>query len=158
MAMRGLLHVSMVLFSILACTGAIACKRPLGLTSRRDGGADAGWCARNGPSPAVSKRQMADALLQGSPIYVHLDSRREDVVVPEEHKGKNQLVLQIGYDLPNPIPDLEISGDGFSGTLSFHHEPFLCRVPWSAVYGLVDEHGKGGIWYTSVPQDLRCAE
>jgi hypothetical protein len=149
----------MVLFATLACGGPFGCRRPLGASrSREAGAADAGWCARNAPDPKASKGQMARALLRGSSIYVQLDSRQRGVLVPEGHRDKNQLVLQIGYDLPNPIPDLDISGDGFSGTLSFHHEPYFCRVPWSAVYGILDEKGRGGVWYGSVPQELRCEE
>jgi hypothetical protein len=148
-----------VLFALLAYPGAMACTRPHGVTGNRDaGGANAAWCATSAPDPEVSKREMASALLKGSSIYVHLDPRRNEVLVPKEYRDKYQLILQIGYALPLPIPDLELSEEGFSATLSFHHEPSFCRVPWSAVYAMVNEEGKGGAWYTSVPQELRCKE
>jgi hypothetical protein len=148
------------LTAILACPGAAGCKRPFGAIGRHDVGAgDAAACFQKAPTPAMSKPVMARALLDGSAIYVYLDSRRKNVVVPAEHQGENMLVLEIGYHLALPIPDLEISEDGFSGTLSFHHQPFFCRVPWSAVYGIFDEERRrGGVWYSRVPQELRCAE
>jgi len=49
--------------------------------------------------------------------------------------------LEYGYDMPNPIPDLEITEEGVSATLSFKQTPIKTFVPWGAV---VKMHQAGG--------------
>lgn len=93
-------------------------------------------------------------LLQGPSMFIHLDPRRKNVVVPQQFTGQAQLVLQVGLNMAIPIPDLDIDEEGISCTLSFNHRPFWCRMPWSAVYALVGEDGRGMIWPQSVPPEL----
>lgn len=95
-----------------------------------------------------------DALLERGSVYVHLDPRRPGVRVPEQFEADPQLVLQIGYDFPNPIPDLEIDDDGISCTLSFSRSPFHCVVPWSAVYALIDCNKSITAWPVLAPPEL----
>jgi hypothetical protein len=65
------------------------------------------------------------------------------------------LCLQIGYDLPVPIPDLTIDDTGVRATLSFRREPFLCSVPWAAIYLIVDAESRGMLWEEDVPAQTR---
>ena len=83
------------------------------------------------------------ALLEGPSLFVHLDPRRTGVVVPKWFLGQPQLVLQVGLNMPIPIPDLRVDDDGLSCTLSFSRSPFWCNVQWSAIYALVGEDGRG---------------
>ena len=57
-----------------------------------------------------------------------------------------QVVLQVGLDMPVPIPDLRVDEEGVFGTLSFKGVPFTCFVPWGAVFALVGEDAKGMVW------------
>lgn len=94
------------------------------------------------------------ALLEGPSVYIHLDPRREGVVVPKWFTQQPQLVLQVGLNMAVRIPDLDVGDDGVSCTLSFNRSPFWCHLPWSAVYGLVGEDGRGMIWPDDVPEEL----
>jgi hypothetical protein len=103
---------------------------------------------------ASAKRDFAIALLQESSVFVHLDPRREGVVVPGWLKKQPQLVLQVGLNLAVRIPDLDIGEQAVCCTLSFNRSPFFCRVPWSSVFGLVGEDGRGRIWPEDVPLEI----
>lgn len=104
------------------------------------------------------KPEVALALLQTSPsVYVHLDPRAEGVVVPQSFKRQPQLVLQIGMNMVVAIPDLDVGDDELSCTLSFNRRPHFVRLPWSAIYGLIGEDGRGMIWPESVPPEVTAA-
>jgi stringent starvation protein B len=100
------------------------------------------------------KREVAIALLETSSVYVHLDPRASGVMVPAWFKKQPQLVLQVGLNMPVPIPDLDVGEEALSCTLSFNRRPEYCRIPWSAVYGLVGEDGRGMIWPEDVPPEV----
>ncbi|MEM1417519.1 MAG: ClpXP protease specificity-enhancing factor SspB [Myxococcota bacterium] len=102
------------------------------------------------------KRDVARGLLLRGWVYVHLDPRHADVRVPLWLRQQPQLVLQVGLDMPVPIPDLKVDGDGVSGTLSFNRSPFHVVVPWDAVYALVSEDGPMMVWPSSLPPELRA--
>lgn len=104
-----------------------------------------------------AKQDVARGLLLRGAVYLHLDPRVEGVVVPRWLGKQPQLVLQIGLDLAVPIPDLRVDGQGVSGTLSFNRSPFRCVVPWSAIFGISDEQGRGMVWPNSLPAELRRA-
>jgi hypothetical protein len=108
-----------------------------------------------GPSdPLPAKQEVARNLLAGSSMFVHLDPRRPGVLVPKQFHGQPQLVLQVGWKMAVPIPDLQVGDAGIKGTLSFNRRPFLCDVPWTAVYALVGEDGKGMVWPDDVPPEV----
>lgn len=100
------------------------------------------------------KREVALALLQGSTVSVYLDPRGEDVYVPPWFKKQPQLMLQIGLNMPVPIPDLDVGEDALSCTLSFNRRPEFCRIPWASVYALVGQDGRGMIWPDDVPAEV----
>jgi stringent starvation protein B len=106
------------------------------------------------PRPLPPKKDVALALLEGPSVFVHLDPRRPGVSVPKWFLGQPQLVLQVGLNMAIPIPDLKVDEDGVSCTLSFSRTPFWCCIPWSAVYALVGEDGRGMVWPNDVPPEL----
>lgn len=101
------------------------------------------------------KRHVARELLVKGSVMVHLDPRRDGVAVPLWLRKQPQLVLQIGLDLPVPIPNLLVDDAGVEATLSFNRTPFFCRVPWDAVFALVGEDGQGLVWPDSFPTEIR---
>jgi len=101
------------------------------------------------------KDEVLLELLRHGSVFVHLDPRLEGVVVPPWLAEQPQLVLQLGYDLPIPIDDLAVDAQGWRATLSFNRSPFLCTVPWAAVFAVVDEEGRGMLWPESLPEELR---
>lgn len=110
------------------------------------------------PPQLPPKQEVALALLQtASSLYVHLDPRPSDVLVPSWFKKQPQLVLQIGLNMAVQIPDLDVSDEGISCTLSFNRSPEFCKIPYSAIFGLVGEDGRGMIWPESVPSEVAAA-
>jgi stringent starvation protein B len=104
--------------------------------------------------PLPSKVAVVRYLLDQGSVFVHLDPRLDAVVVPAWYRSEPQLVLQIGFDMPVPIPDLQIDSDGVYGTLSFNRSPFTCCVPWEAVFALAGEDGRGMVWPDSMPEEI----
>src|SRR5215471_2823729 len=104
--------------------------------------------------PLPPKKDVATALLQGPSLYIHLDPRKPDVIVPQYFKKQPQLVLQVGLNMAIPIPDLKVDDDAITCTLSFSRKPFWCRLPWTAVFALVGEDMKGMVWPDEVPAEV----
>jgi len=100
------------------------------------------------------KKEVALALLERSNVDVYLDPRAKGVVVPPQFRKEPRLILKIGLNMPVPIPDLRVDDESMSCTLSFNRSPFYCVVPWSAVFAMVGEDGRGMVWPDDVPQEL----
>src|SRR5688572_10441611 len=90
--------------------------------------------------------RLMKAALQCGDVFLHLDPRRQGVMVPVNFRANHKLVLQFGYDMPVRIPDLIISDEGVSGTLSFNRNAEWVFVPWSVVYAMTDAGGDGCMW------------
>ena len=101
-----------------------------------------------------SKHDAFLALLREGWTSLHLDARRAGVVVPIHLKGEGHLVLQYGNDLPIPIPDLQVDDFGVTATLSFARSPHHTVVPWSAVYVVASDDGRGVLYHEDVPPDV----
>ncbi len=104
--------------------------------------------------PLPPKLDVARYLLAQGSVFVHLDPRMDTVAVPQWYRSEPQLVLQIGFDMPVPIRDLEVDADGVYGTLSFNRTPFTCEVPWEAVFALAGDDGRGMVWPDSMPHEI----
>lgn len=100
--------------------------------------------------------EIATKIVKAGPLYVELDPRKPGVVVPPAYSKVGRLVLVVGYDLPQPIPDLVVNADGVSGRLLFKGNTFSTRVPWEAVYGLMNEADELWRWSEDVPADAIC--
>jgi stringent starvation protein B len=100
------------------------------------------------------KKDVALALLEQASMYIHLDPRADAVKVPAWFKKQAQLVLQVGLNMAVPIPDLHVDEQGLSCTLSFNRSPFLCMIPWPAVFALVGEKGQAMVWAEDVPAEV----
>jgi hypothetical protein len=106
------------------------------------------------PSSLPNKKDVARALLLKGTVFVHLDPRSDSVAVPAWLKRQPQLVLQVGLDMPVPIPDLRVDDSGVIGTLSFSRTSFTCVVPWDAVFAVVGDDGRGMVWPASMPPEI----
>lgn len=118
---------------------------------------------RQTSTPAIDarraqKHEWARKGLEAGALFVELDGRREGVVLPPGYEQAGRLVLVVGYDLPQPIPDLVVDEAGVSGQLLFKMKPFSVRVPWDAVYGLMSEDKALSRWVDDVPGDVLCPE
>ncbi len=106
------------------------------------------------PPQLPSKKDVSRSFLLRGTVFLHLDPRKDGVMVPEWLRKQPQLVLQIGLDMPIPIPDLRVDDNGVTGSLSFNRTPFLCVVPWDAVFAVVGEDGRGMVWPESMPSEI----
>jgi hypothetical protein len=109
------------------------------------------------PAPRYSlppKKDVCLALLEVGKVRVCLDPRRPGVIVPLHFRQQPQLALDIGLNMPVPIHDLLVDDQGVACTLSFNRSPFYCVLPWSSVYALLDEEGRGAVWQEDVPGEL----
>lgn len=106
------------------------------------------------------KKEVALALLERSNVDIYLDPRARGVVVPPQFRKEPRLILKIGLNMPVPIPDLRLDEESMSCTLSFSRSPFYCVVPWTSVFAMVGDDGRGMVWPDDVPQELsvRAAE
>jgi stringent starvation protein B len=98
------------------------------------------------------------ALLERSSVFIHLDPRKDDVRVPPWFKKQPQLVLQVGLNMAVRIPDLEVGDDAVSCTLSFNRSPVFCYMPWTSVFALVADDGKGMIWPNDIPKEVAAQQ
>ena len=99
-------------------------------------------------------------LLEKSSVLMHLDARREDVLVPRILKTNPQLILQLGLNLAVPIRDLDVGDDGVKCTLSFNVDAVLLRA--AVLRNFRDRLGRrcaAMVWPEDVPAEVaRAAE
>lgn len=106
------------------------------------------------PEERPSKRDAFIAFLREGWVSLHLDARRPGVSVPPSFSTEPHLVLQYGRNMPIPIPDLEVTDDGISATLSFARTPHRTHVPWSAVYVVACTDGRAILYFEDVPKEV----
>ena len=99
---------------------------------------------------------VAMSLLQKGDIFVVLDPSRPGVILPEKLMGQESVSLNIGHNMPIPIPDLLLTEIGFAATLSFGGVPFTVTVPWWAVYCVYDRNRRGQQWPEQMPASVRA--
>jgi hypothetical protein len=103
-------------------------------------------------SQGRDKRAAVEELLERGAVLIHVDARRDDVVVPPRLRGDARLVLRFGYRLAPAIVDLAVDDDGIAGTLTFGGLPFYCKLPWPAVYAaIVEGEHRGTVWPEDIP-------
>ena len=84
---------------------------------------------------------------------VHLDARRDGVVVPPQYSMDAHLRLNLSYRYG--IPDLDISDQRVQATLSFGGRPFRCIIPWNSVFGITSHGtGDGQVWPEDLPVEV----
>ncbi len=93
-------------------------------------------------------------LLEHAEAQVHLDARRDGVMLPERLRASGNVRLDYGYELTPPIHDLNIDENGISATLAFNRVPCSTFVPWSAVFLIADFAGRGAVWREDLPAEL----
>lgn len=96
---------------------------------------------------AKEKRRTFEEWMAGDHVLVHLDSSREDVVVPSHLADNPALSLKLSYFFQGALDHDE---QKISAELRFHGAYHSCVVPWSAIWGITSSDGHQKIW----PEDL----
>ncbi len=79
--------------------------------------------------------------------------------VPKNLRNEDHCMVEIGLNMPIPIPDLELVERGVFATLSFSRNAFRCFIPWEAVFAMSDkDSGKGVAWPGSMPAETTRKE
>ena len=79
-------------------------------------------------------KELLQVLLQNCPsVFVNLDRGAPGVVLPDGLPPGPQIVLELVYDMPLPIPNLRLEDDAIRATLSFGRTPFEVTIPWGAL-------------------------
>jgi hypothetical protein len=100
---------------------------------------------------SAKKLDIAKQILRKGTMQVQLKTQNSQV--PEWLKTKDTINLDFGYDLPIPIPDMEVDDAGIRGTLAFGSERCYVSVPWTSVYCLVGTaDSRGMIWEEDRPR------
>lgn len=105
-----------------------------------------------------TKRQVFDAILGRCPtLFMHIDATAKGVDLPPSRRGKTEIVLQVGMNMPVPITAMSTTEYSFEGTLSFAGIPYHCTIPWDAVYALVGDDNKGIVYDQDMPNKVHTA-
>lgn len=105
------------------------------------------------------KKDAINTLMEDEWVDVFLDPRARGVVLPEYLTKLPYMVLQIGNDMPVPIEELRVEESSFSGKLSFHRKTFAVKVPYAAVFAVVGEKSRRGLyWLADAPLDAFCSK
>jgi stringent starvation protein B len=99
------------------------------------------------------KKETLLAYLARGIAMIHLDARRDGVVVPPQYVMDAHLRLNLSYRYG--IPDLDISDQRVQATLSFGGRPFRCIIPWGSVFGITSHGtGDGQVWPEDLPVEV----
>lgn len=94
-----------------------------------------------------AKLQVVNHLLGRTPsVFLHCDGRVVGLQLPAHLLGTPLVVLQIGHDMPVPIPDLKLDDRGVTATLHFRGGFFPCVIPWDAVKVACGSDGRGVVF------------
>lgn len=113
----------------------------------------AGWEDR-----ASDKARYAAEVIATDRLMVHFDPRMAGVVVPREVNAFRESAvgnIEVGHDLPRPIPDLRVDEHGVRATLSFGELGLRpVDIPWAAVFALApSSRGEGMVFLSDVPPE-----
>lgn len=84
-------------------------------------------------------------------VLLHLDSRRDGVLVPESYANNPTLTLKISYNFQGQIT---LSDEKVIAFLKFSGTYFECHLPWAAIWGLTGSDERNKIWSEDVPKEL----
>lgn len=107
----------------------------------------------------LSKKEVFDFLIELGDVFVHFNGTKTKWV-PLHLQDREHVVFQFGLDMPVPIPDITTTDKSLSGTLSFSGKPFLCEVPWDAIYAMTCKDPDGNtihdcVYYDEIPLNVR---
>jgi hypothetical protein len=103
------------------------------------------------------KNQVFNLFMLSGLTRVYIDTQKMDVKLPQELKQIPTVILELGYDMAKPIPDLTVSDFCFEATLSFGSGLFTCVVPWDCAIAITTVDGLG-IHYAPSKEQVQIQE
>ena len=85
---------------------------------------------------------------------IHLDPRKDGVLVPERFRSDPVLRLNFAYGFR--LPALTIDEEGVYAILNFGGERAAVSIPWSAVFAITapEQEHQGRLWPDDVPLEM----
>lgn len=103
--------------------------------------------------PDHTKQAQILKLMQFGTVMIFVDSRHQDVIVPEHLKNDHQL--RLNFDYAYEIDDFRVLPDRIEASLSFNMRNFFCVIPFTAVYLMICHNIQHGSLFTqSVPIEM----
>lgn len=101
---------------------------------------------------SAQKRNFFAAWLQESLVCIAVDSRTENVALPDQWMNKKTVLLN--FSLRFGLSDLTYNGWGVRATLSFDTIPFYVQIPWESIFSMVhNASGQSITWKSCVPAE-----
>lgn len=102
---------------------------------------------------ATEKKSQMLRLLKDGTVMLFLDSRHQNVMVPENYKGDFQL--RLNFDYAFQINDFRVLTDRVEASLSFNQHDFFCKIPFDAVYLMINHQvQEGSLFIESIPNEM----
>lgn len=100
-----------------------------------------------------SKRDAFLEMLDQGMTMMHLDARKEGVDVPEGFKTDFHLRLNFSHRFN--LSTFIVEDDRIEADLSFGGTPYLCIIPWDAVFGMTSHITRDfEAWPEDMPTEL----
>lgn len=99
----------------------------------------------------AEKISLFSEWMKGDHVFVHLDARRDGVIVPAHLRETANLKLKLSYGFQGEISQDDL---GVSAYLKFNGQYEQCVLPWSAIWGLSNEEGETCLWTEELPAEL----
>jgi stringent starvation protein B len=99
------------------------------------------------------KRDAFEKMLDLGKVMLHLDARRFGVDVPDDHRDQHHLRLDFSYRFRLDV--FQVNERGVTASLSFKGRNYLCKIPWTAVFGMYGHvNGQFLLWPEDAPAEL----
>ena len=99
----------------------------------------------------AEKRECFEQWMKGDHVLVHVDTRSEDVQVPESHLGDASLTLKLSYFFQGETTHDEL---GIISYLKFDGQYVKCSLPWNSLWGMTSSSGETQVWPEDVPREI----
>lgn len=99
------------------------------------------------------KKAEIERLLGEGLMSCFIDSRRDDVDVPSQHKDNIQLILNFSYLFQ--VPDFQLTETQIEASLSFGPQVYFCQIPYDSIYVISSQITQETLIFPeSVPSEL----
>lgn len=88
---------------------------------------------------------------QDDHLLVHVDSRVEEVIVPQHLKNNHALTLKLSSLFQGKTT---YDSKGITAFLKFSGDYFECFIPWKTVWGMTSAQEENTIWPDDLPREL----
>lgn len=84
-------------------------------------------------------------------VLVHVDSRVEEVIVPQHLKNNHALTLKLSSLFQGKTT---YDNKGITAFLKFSGDYFECFIPWKTIWGMTSAQEENTIWPDDLPREL----